>query len=141
MIEPLASDGRDGQDLCTFETGSGQNRCNLRRRSREPVRAHQVALVQRDNAALQAQQIHDRQVLARLRHHAVIGGDDQHDEVDTGGTGQHVVHQALVARHIDEADDLAARPRPIRKSQVDRDAARLLLLQAIGIDARQLVHQ
>ena len=52
--------------------------------------------------------------------------------------GQHVVHEALVARHVDEADDLAARPRPVGKAEIDGDAARLLLLQAIGIDAGQL---
>src|SRR5262249_1876314 len=52
-----------------------------------------------------------------------------------------VVHQVFMPRHIDEADNLAARPRPIRKAKVDGDAARLLLLQPVGVDAGQSAHQ
>ena len=86
---------------------------------------------------LQPEQVHDGQMLARLRHDAVVGGDHQHHEVDARGAGQHVVHEALVTGHVDEADDLAARARPIGKAQIDRDAARLLLLEPVGIDAGQ----
>ena len=87
------------------------------------------------------QQVHDGEVLARLRHDAVVGGDHQHHEVDAGGAGQHVVHEALVARHVDEADDLAARARPVGEAEVDGDAARLLLLEAVGIDAGEPADQ
>ena len=44
------------------------------------------------------------QVLAGLRHHAVVGGDHQQREVDAGDAGEHVAHEALVAGHVDEAD-------------------------------------
>src|SRR5262245_45097705 len=44
-------------------------------------------------------------------------------------------------RHVDEADDLAARTRPVGKAEVDGDAARLFLLQSIGVNARQLADQ
>ena len=50
------------------------------------------------------EQIDDRQMLARLRHHAVVGGDDQQHEIDAGRARQHVVDEPLVARHVDEAE-------------------------------------
>jgi hypothetical protein len=36
-------------------------------------------------------------VLARLRHHAFVGGDDEERQVYTAHTGQHVLDEALVA--------------------------------------------
>ena len=67
-------------------------------------------------------------MLARLRHDAVIGSHDEQCEVDTRGTGEHGVHEALVTRHIDEADDVAGGARQIGEAQLDGDAAALLLL-------------
>ncbi len=90
---------------------------------------------------LDAEQVDDRQMLARLRHHAVVGGDDQQHEVDAGRAGQHVVDEALVARHVDEAEHAAVRRRQIGEAEIDGDAARLLLLQAVGVDAGQRAHQ
>ena len=40
-----------------------------------------IALGQRDDAVPDAEQVEDRQVFARLRHHAVIGGDDEQRQV------------------------------------------------------------
>ncbi len=80
-------------------------------------------------------------MLAGLRHDAVIGGDHQQHEIDAGRAGQHVVHELLVARHVDEADDLPIGARPVGEAEIDGDAARLLLRQAIGIDAGQRAHQ
>ena len=67
-------------------------------------RRHQIDLGQRDEPAPDAEQIDDREVLARLRHHAVVGRDDQQHEIDAGRAGQHVVHELLVAGHVDEAE-------------------------------------
>ena len=46
----------------------------------------------------------DVEVLARLRHHGFVGRDDQHDQVDAAGAGQHVLDEALVARDVDERE-------------------------------------
>ena len=56
------------------------------------------ALVRTTSPALDAQQLADREMLARLRHHPLVGGDDQQDEVDAADARQHVLHEALVAR-------------------------------------------
>ena len=107
----------------------------------QPVIVHEVGLGQHDNAARQAEQIQDGEMLAGLRHDAVVGGDHQQHEIDAGRARQHVVHQLLVARHVDEADDLPIRARPVGEAEIEGDAARLLFRQAIGIDAGQRAHQ
>ena len=81
------------------------------------------------------EQVDNLQMLAGLRHHAVVRRDHQQHDVDAGGAGQHVVHEALVARHVDETEHLAIRQRRIGVTEVDGDAARLLFLEAIGIHA------
>ena len=137
----IARDCRDRHDRAALEARAHQHRLDIAPHSRQPILGDEVALVEGDEAALEPEQVHDREMLARLRHDPVVGCNDQDDEVDAGGAGQHVVHEALVARHIDEADDLAARARPVGKAEVDGDAARLLLLEPVGIHAGQLAHQ
>jgi hypothetical protein len=46
-----------------------------------------------------------------------------------------------MARHVDEAEHAAIRGRQICEAEIDRDAARLLFLQAVGIDAGEHAHQ
>src|SRR5581483_3789357 len=66
---------------------------------------------------------------------------DQQGGVDAGGAGQHVVHEALVARHVDETQLPAIAQVAVGIAEIDGDAARLLFLQAVGIDAGQRLHQ
>ena len=98
-VDALAGDGRDRHDVGAGQAGAGQRVRDLGGR---PPRAasgvDEVGLGQRDDAALDAEQVDDRQMLARLRHDAVVGGDHQQHEIDAGRAGQHVVDEALVAR-------------------------------------------
>ena len=63
-----------------------------------------------------------------------VGGNDQQHRVDAADAGQHVLHEPLVAGHVDEGDVEAA-DLGVREPEVDGDPARLLFLQAIGIGA------
>src|SRR5690349_5268788 len=80
-------------------------------------------------------------MLERLRLDAVIGSDDQEREIDAGRARQHGMHQALVAGHVDEAESLAAFGRQIGEAELDGDAARLLFLEAVGVDPGQRFDQ
>ena len=42
------------------------------------------------------------EVLARLRHDAFVGGDEQQGDVDAARAGDHVADEALVAGHVDD---------------------------------------
>ncbi len=108
---------------------------------RLPRRRREIDLGQRDDAALDAEQIDDGEVLARLRHDAVVGRDHQQHEIDAGGAGQHVVHEFLVPRHVDEAEHGAVRRRQIGKAEIDGNAARLFFLQPVGIDAGERANE
>ena len=87
------------------------------------------------------EQVDDVQVLDGLRHHAVVGGDDQHREIDAAHAGEHVADEALVTGHVDEADQLRRRRAAVGEAEVDRNAARLFLRQAVGVDAGQRFDQ
>ena len=81
------------------------------------------------------------QMLDRLRHHAVIGSDDQHDKIDATNPRQHVANEAFVTRYIDESDADAGNGSPVGKAKIDGNPSGLLLRQAIGVDAAQRFYQ
>ena len=95
---------------------------------------HEVALGQGDDAVAQAEQAEDFEVLARLRHDRIVGGDDEQGEVDAGGAGEHVLDEALVAGHVDDAEAEVAEVEA-GEADVDGDAAGLFLGQAVAVDA------
>ena len=80
-------------------------------------------------------------MLARLRHDAVVGGDDQQREIDPARARQHGVDQPFMPRHVDEAGDGPAAQIGIGEAEIERDAASLLRGQPIGIDAGQRFDQ
>ena len=87
----------------------------------------QVPLAQRHDRALDSQELADRDVLARLRHHAVVACDDDQREVDPGRPGDHRPDEALVTRDVDDGE-LPARGEHERcVAELDRDAASVLL--------------
>jgi len=58
-------------------------------------------------------------VLAGLRHHAVVGGDDHQVQVDAGGARDHRAHEALVPRNIDDRQRARRRQLQPRISELD----------------------
>ena len=138
FVDALSRQRRDWQDVGAFENRSGGRRllCSAVTSARRPGVA-MIGLREDDNAPPDAKQIEDRQMLQGLRFDAVVGRDRQQSKVDPACAGQHRVHEALVAWHIDEAEDLAVGSRQIRKAEIDRDPPRLFFFQAIAIDAGQ----
>ena len=66
--------------------------------------AREIGLGQRHHTAVDAEQLQDLHVLARLRHHAVVERHHQQRRIDAAGAGEHRVHEPLVAGNIDEAE-------------------------------------
>ena len=73
-------------------------------------------------------------MLPSLRHHAFIGGHNQHRQVDPPDSGQHVFDEPLMPRHIYDAHLPAAGQRQPREPQVNRHLPFLLLREAVGIN-------
>jgi len=91
----------------------------------------------RHDAALDAQELDDGEVLDGLRHDAVVGGHHEQEEVDAGGAGHHGAHEALVAGDVDHADPPAAGQLELGVAELDRDAALALFAQPVGVRAGQ----
>jgi hypothetical protein len=66
-----------------------------------------------------------------LPHPAVVGGHDHEGEIGRPDASNHVLHEVLVTRDVDDShvDDPVARFRKVerREAEVDRDAPSLLL--------------
>jgi hypothetical protein len=128
------------------DTGARQLRrsqqlSDLLGRELDRLQIHRVALRERYDAARDPEQLADRQVFARLRHDALVGGDCQQQQVDARGTGDHGAHEPLVTGDVHHPD---ARP-PLqverREAEIERDAAGFLFRQPIGVDAGERVYQ
>ena len=79
-------------------------------------------------------------MLARLRHHAFVSGDDQHYKVDAARAGEHVFHKALVAGYVNKTKMHVADSH-LGESEIDGYTATFFFGQTIGVDARQSFYQ
>ena len=77
----------------------------------------------------------------RLRHHAVVGGHDENREVDSTHARQHVADEPLVSGNVDEPENGPVAKGQIREAEVDRNAARLLFGQPVGVDSGERAYQ
>ncbi len=133
-LEALAGHGRDRHDL-------GAVAYQLAGRGGRRRGGGAVALRDRHHAVPDTEQPQHREVLARLRHDAVVGGDAEQVAVDAAGPRHHVAHEALVAGDVDQAQPAPRGQVEGREAQLDGDAARLLGGQAVGVAAGEGQHQ
>ena len=96
----------------------------------------EIRLGDDDDAARNAQQAADVEMLARLRHDGFIRRDDQEDAVDSSHAREHRPHEPFMPGNVDERDARVA-DGGMRKPELDGDAACFLFLETIGIDAGQ----
>ena len=80
-------------------------------------------------------------MLAGLRHHPLVGRNNEKGGIDAAHAGQHVLDEVDVAGHIDHADLFVARQRQPGEAQVDCHLALFFLAQPVGVDACQGVNQ
>ena len=134
-VEPLPRPRGDEHRLRLPSISEERERL-LRGELRQLV-ARPIHLRYRDDGALQAQELARRHVLPRLRHHALVGGDDEEHELDPRRACDHRVDEPPVPRHVDDADREAVAEIPRREPQLDRDPAPLLLGEPVRVDARE----
>src|SRR6266545_3570528 len=75
----------------------------------------------------------DVEVLSRLRHHAIVGGHSKEHQVHSVGARQHVSYEPLMTGDVHNPRSFTMRQIEKGKAQIDRNAARLFFLKAIGI--------
>jgi hypothetical protein len=141
IIQPVAALGRDAEHRVGAQAGAGQQRLDLRFALVQQAALGAVYLGNDGCPAFNAEQREDGQVLHRLRHDAVVGGDKQQRVVDAAGAGDHGAHEFFVAGHIDEADLAAAGRGHGGVAEFYGDAAALFFGQAVGVDTGEGAHQ
>ena len=124
-----------------FEGGALEDVLDVGDDQLEPVVVDQVLLGDDGEPAVDSQQVDDRQVLAGLRHHRLVGGDYEQCEVYAADSGQHVVDEPLVAGNVDDADLVAAGQAHPGEAQVDGHAPLLLLAETVGVDPGQCLNK
>ena len=134
VVFALLGHGGKALDGRPLQEGARQGLPHLLFHQFQPVFLHQVGLGEDHQALLDLEQLADFQVLPGLGHDAFVGGDDQGHQVHAGGAGHHVAHEALVARHVDDAQVAAVGQGEFGKAQFDGDAPELFLFEAIRID-------
>ncbi len=107
----------------------------------QPVFFHQIGFGQRDHTGGDAQERTDLQMFPRLRHHALVRGDDHQDHVDACRARDHVFDKFLMPRHIDDAQRASRRQRKRGKTQLDGDTSFFFLFETICIRAGQGFNQ
>ena len=140
-LETLAGARRQPHHRAAREERAGDELGDLLLGDRLRRRVGQVALAERHDSARHAEQPADLEVLARLRHHRLVGRDHQYHGVDAVCAGQHVAHEALVPGHVDEGGHDPGSELRVREAEVDRDPALLLLFEPVGVGARECPHE
>ena len=132
LVEPGAGLGAHRDDLAPGTSSRASSTRELER-----LVVDRVGLRHRDDAALDAEQPQDREVLVRLRPRALAGVDHEQEEVDPGRAGDHRAHEPLVPGDVDERERAPVGELERRVAEVDRDPAPLLLRQPVGVLAGQ----
>ena len=140
LRNPRAGHRRDGDDRRAFEESPLHEFADLLLDERAGRGVDEVALRPGDDPRRHVEEREDGEVLARLRHDGVVGGDGEEDEIHALRAGHHRPDELLVAGHVDEREDDAV-PRRVGEAEVDGDAALLLLGETVGIGAGQGFHQ
>ena len=87
LVQPVARHRGHGDDGRAFERGSLDEFLSLVVREFDLLGRHEVGLGERNDARADAQQVDDVQMLARLGHDALVGGDDQEHDVHPADAG------------------------------------------------------
>jgi len=132
-VETFAGHRRDRHERRALEERAADEVRDVGLHEREHLFVRGVDLRQRDAADRKSEKRHDLEVLARLRHHAVVRGDDEQHDVHARRGRDHVADELLVAGHVDDADFQTSLEHQLRVPDVDRQSARLLFRETIDV--------
>ena len=141
FVHAVAGVGRDAHHRAALKGRSRQRVLHFGLDQLHQFIVHQVGLGHHHQPSGDAQDVEDGQMLAGLGHHALIGGNNEQGQVNAAHPGQHIFDEALVARHVHDADLAAAGQRHPGKAQVNRHLPLLLLREPVGVNVGQGLDQ
>ena len=128
------ADGRpcgDGHRRAETDRTPGEPARHLLPHQLQPLRLHQVGLGDHRDPARHPELLQHREVLTRLGHDPLVGGDDQQREVHPGRAGCHGPDQVLVPGHIHHTEHGAIVQRQRGEVQVEGDPPPPLLGEGV----------
>ena len=110
-VQPFTRFRRDRKHRCVFEERPGDEFAHLQPRQFDHLGIGGIGLREHDDPGRDLEQPADVEVLARLGHDRLVGGNHEHHQVDAACAGQHVPDEPLVPRHVDEGEIHVRPPR------------------------------
>ena len=80
-------------------------------------------------------------MLPGLRHHSLVGSDDEEGSVNASHACQHILDEIPVPGHVHDADRCAVGEREPGEAQVYRHLPLLLLAEPVGVNAGEGVDE
>jgi len=133
LVQPVFSGKL--QHWRVFQEGALKRVVNVIPGQGNAIGIHEVALGEDDQAASYADYSEDVQVFACLGHDSFVGSDHEHGKIESAGAGNHVTHETLVTRCVDNRGDTTIADVEMGESQLDGDSAILLFLESVGVHA------
>ena len=131
--QTVSGDEREWENRRSFERRVCDRATDLVAHVPYPRVGGEIGFGDHDNGPRHPEQMKDVQMLSRLRHHTIVGGDGEEDQVHPVRAREHVSDEPLVTGDVHDPRSLTAWQIEIRKSEIDRNAARLLFQEPIGI--------
>ena len=141
VVEAHPGDGADADDGCVVQERAGHAVAHVHLLQFAPFLVDGVDLRHGHHAVTQTYEFEDAQVFLALRFPAFGGGHDEHACIHTAHAGEHVAQEAHVARNVDEAHAFTVRQGGVGEAEVDGETAAAFLVPAVGVGARQRLHQ
>jgi hypothetical protein len=140
-LEPFSGAAGEGDDRRPFQKSSGKEFPKLFRHELQPFPVHQIPLGQNHDPPLDPQERADIQMFAGLGHDPLVGGDDEHDQIDPRGSRHHGPDEPLVSRHVHDPQlDIVGKIQ-VGKAQLDGDPPAFFLLETVRIGAGKSLHE
>jgi len=131
--------------MARIEKGAREKGSNFGANLFEALRADGIGFRDNGEAATDAEEAADGEMLFGLRLDTFFCGDGEENGIDAACACEHIADKELVSGNIDEADSQRGVVGRVRveggESQIDGDAAPLLFGQAVGVHAGESVHE
>ena len=141
LVDPLSRRRRNPDDRRVLQERTGHEGFHVLLDEHQPFLVDEVAFRQDDDARVDAHVFHRAQVFDGLGHDPFVGGHDEQDEMNPAHARDHGLEEPLVARHVHDGDFPSIAHPHEGESEIDGHAPVPLLLEAVGMNAREGLDQ
>src|SRR5215213_3684372 len=140
VLDTLAGFAAD-MDHWNIQSPGLQQFLDLQGRQFYGLFVHRIGFRECEGPLFDTEESQDVQVFSGLGHDAVVGGDDEQECIDPRRSRDHVLDEALVPRHVDQARPPTAWKVQLRVAWHDGDAPAVLLFQTVGVGAGHVANE